>query len=628
MAHSLLRNTLLSSLYVERIGALPRQGEICSALLDIVNQFEQMKAFASEIHTELHLVKPILKVLGFAFESKPKFFEEQIKNADFALFRSEGERVRSSPLWGRREYYENVLGLLTVKRYGRNLEEGIGGFYLEFENRIPLYQSLYLMKKSGVPWSILTNGKSWLLMRRPFSVEKSVMEIDLEKAVADNDEKGLHLFSHIFSSTGLDRTLPDFLEEERLELIAFLKEERSSLSRSLQSGSTRVEVNKVAAPLYEQLFPRVDVLVGREQQGKAETAVNGSQVEKAVPTKSFDQADISTYLFARDPVPAIPDFEEIIRGGVSEDPTKESLLSLRVLDMTPGFGNVATRLVETIAYMSFLLPYREKNSFVAEWENDALLHKYILDHVLFGVEKGDFPFDVLQNSLLSRFNCPGTNYRLGNPLLGMSLAEVSGLVDGKDQAGLFSKHPHEVVSELRDMTRLYFSLSDRIREDAAVKGQIEASLRVYRQRMREVMDLLTASYFDGHLESKKIRELLYYMDADESVWEATRRMTWFREAAVIASKRHFFHMEMEFPFLLNDRFDLVVVQPTLNYVWEERLPTVEAAKAHIKRAMTYLKQTGKIVLVIGSHDELLAELKKSKRYGVEAKEGVATVRRR
>jgi hypothetical protein len=122
---------------MEGIAALPFPGEVPSALADIVTRFQQMKSSAGEIHTELHLVKPILKLLGFAFESKPMFFEEQIKGPDYALFRSEEERLRSASLWGTRSYYDNLLGLLVVKRYGRNLEEGISGFYLDLKTAYP-----------------------------------------------------------------------------------------------------------------------------------------------------------------------------------------------------------------------------------------------------------------------------------------------------------------------------------------------------------------------------------------------------------------------------------------------------------------------------------------------------------
>ena len=94
----------------------------------------------------------------------------------------------------------------------------------------------------------------------------------------------------------------------------------------------------------------------------------------------------------------------------------------------------------------------------------------------------------------SRFNARATNYRLGNPLLGLSLAELHSFSDNKNQRGLFSRHPHEVLSELKEMCRVYFSLSDRIKEDALVKAELEKQLLVYRRRVKEAMDLVTASY--------------------------------------------------------------------------------------------------------------------------------------
>ena len=96
----------------------------------------------------------------------------------------------------------------------------------------------------------------------------------------------------------------------------------------------------------------------------------------------------------------------------------------------------------------------------------------------------------------------------------------------------------------------------------------------------------------------------------------------------MARKKHFFHMEIEFPFLLNDGFDVVFIQPALNYLWDEQLPAGEITKAYIKRAMAYLKQTGMIVLMGAGMGELVGELGKSKRYAVEARGRTVTVRRR
>ena len=498
--------------------------------MEIVTRFQQMKAFASEIHTELHLVKPILKLLGFAFESKPMFFEEQIKGPDFALFRSEQERVASSSQWGTRSYYHNLLGLLLVKRYGRNLEEGISGFYLDFENRIPLYQAMYLTKTSGVPWGILTNGKNWLLLKKPLAFEKPLVEIDLEHYVMSNDERGMLSFYHIFSSTGLGSTLPGLLEQDRVELIRLLNEERSSLSRTLSAPLTETEVRAATIPLYGRLFPDTLLSEGEKGEQEAGSITPFRRPGKATVTKGFDQSDVFTYLLSKGTTPELPHLDECLLAGIREDPTKERLLSLKILDLTPGFGSLAIQLVETAAYLSFLLPYREKRSFVAEWENEALLYSFILNRVLYGTEKWSFALDVLQGAMRSRFDERANNYRLGNPLLGLSIAELYSFSDSKNQRGLFSRHPHEVLSELKEMCRVYFSLSDRIKEDALVKGELGKELQVYRRRVKEAMDLVTASYLGKGLENKKIKELLFYMDADEGIWEATRATSWFRKA--------------------------------------------------------------------------------------------------
>jgi predicted XRE-type DNA-binding protein len=227
----------------------------------------------------------------------------------------------------------------------------------------------------------------------------------------------------------------------------------------------------------------------------------------------------------------------------------------------------------------------------------------------------------------SRFNAPGVNYRLGNPLLGMSLGELFASSGDEGRTGFFSEDSGDVMSRLKEMHRLHATLSDRIKEDALVKNEIEATLGVYRQRIGEIMDLMTASCFEEALEMEKISELLYHIDGDEEIWQAARAEKWYVSAREMAGKKHFFHMEVEFPFLLNDGFDAVFIQPALNYLWDERVPAGEITKAYIKRAMAYLKQTGVIVLMGAGLDELVPELRKSKRYAVDARGRAVMVRR-
>jgi hypothetical protein len=609
MVPRLVRNTLVSGALAERLLALPRRAGECAALSAIVQDFEGMRARASEIQTETSLVKPILRVLGYVFESKPKFFEEKMLPPDFALFRSEEERAGGAPYWGTKEYYARALAVLLVKRYGRNLQEGIGGFHLELENRIPLYQSIYLSKKSGTPWSILTNGKSWLLLKRPSAFEKQLVEIDLEKAVADGDEAALHLFCQVFSCAGLGGTLGAFLEEERRELAAYLTEKRRAIHA--MDADLLGQASAMALPLYTRLFPGCR-LTGAGDGARYAQGAEGPRPVSPAPVREHDQCDIFSYLFVEGSEPEI-DLEETIVGAARGERTKESLLSLRVLDMTPGFGVLASRLVETVSYLSFLLPYGEKRSFIAEWENEPLLHRFILGSMLHGVENQVFPLDVLQNGMRSRFGAVAPNYRLGNPLLSVSADSLEPLAGAMDR--------------LKDMERLSSTLSSRIKEDAAVKGEVDARLRTVLGRVGEVMDLATASYFDAALEPEKINELAYNIEGDEELWQAARRQAWYSAAREMAAKKHFFHMEVEFPFLLNDGFDLIFTRPALPYIWDERFPPEELARAHLKRAMTYLKQTGTIILTVDDPAQLVHELRHSRRYAAEAKGGVVLVRK-
>jgi len=122
---TIVRNSLISRRGLEQILSLPEEDAAYVSLLEILAKFQDIKKFASEIHTEIHLIKPILKILGYAYESKPKYFNDSIKGPDVALFATEADRDRASPLWGTPEYYANTLGVLLLQRFGRNREECI-----------------------------------------------------------------------------------------------------------------------------------------------------------------------------------------------------------------------------------------------------------------------------------------------------------------------------------------------------------------------------------------------------------------------------------------------------------------------------------------------------------------------
>ena len=603
---------------------MPHEEELYTALQEILAKFQEIKAFASEIHTETHLIKPMLKLLGYAYESKPKFFEEQIKGPDVALFSSDEERVKNSSLWGTQEYYSNTLGILLLKRYGRNLEEGISGFYLEFENRIPIYQTVYLLKKTKASWGILTDGKHWILIKKPASYETRLISVDLENALLENRGETLHLFYNIFSLRGLMKTLPKIIEQERTGLIDILKEKKTSVRNVLHGLKKKTDIFPKVIDTYRDLYSDTKFVATETYLQENNVTLEKRYHPQPDNVSGYNISDIAAYLFNKKGYKTGLDLEDVFLKNRAGKLTKESLLSLKILDMTPNFGNIAAELIEGIAYLSFILPYKEKNTFIAEWENEMSLKRFIIDHLLFGIEKSYFAHDIFHSMMKNRFKTEARNYKFGNPLIGISLSDVPHYFDTKKQLGLFGKNPVDFLNTFRDTSKRYFSLSEKIKEDLQVREELDVTLKRCTTRIRDVMDIITSTYFSKVIDNKKINDVLSNLDSDESIWNNLSSQDWFIASKGIGKRNGFFHLELEFPFLLGDAFDFIFVQPALQHIWENAFPLAEVTKAYIKRGMPYLKSEGSMVIILEEHldDSLIQELSQSKRYETEMKNGL------
>ena len=624
------RNTLISPAGLNKVLLMPHEEEMYTSLQEILVKFQEIKAFASEIHTETHLIKPMLKLLGYAYESKPKFFEEQIKGPDVALFSSDEKRVKNSSLWGTEEYYSNTLGILLLKRYGRNLEEGISGFYLEFENRIPIYQTMYLLKKTKTPWGILTDGKYWILIKKPASYETRLIGIDLENALLENRGETLHLFYNIFSLLGLMKTLPEIIEQERTGLIDVLKGKRISFRNATQGLKKKTDIFQKVIGTYRELYSDTELVATETYLQENNVTIEKRYYAQPDNISDYNISDIAAYLFNKKGYKTGLDLEDVFLKNHAGELTKEYILSLKILDMTPYFGNIAVELIEGIAYLSFILPYKERNTFIAEWENETSLKRYIVDHLLFGIEKSYFAYDILHGMMRSRFKTEARNYKFGNPLIGMSLSDVPHYFDTNNQLGLFGKNPVDFLNTFRDIFKRHFSLSEKIKEDMQIREELDITLKLYTTRIRDVMDIITSTYFSKTIDNKMINEVLSNLDSDESTWNNLSSQDWFIASKGIGKRNGFFHPELEFPFLLGDAFDFIFVQPALQHIWEDAFPLAEVTKAYIKRGMPYLKSEGCMVIILEEHleDGLIQELSQSKRYETETKKGLILLHKR
>jgi hypothetical protein len=411
------------------------------------------------------------------------------------------------------------------------------------------------------------------------------------------------------------------LENQRVNLIKHLKDKKRTTRQALGSFKKRLDIYPIIREVYRELFPDDKMPETDAYLNGYGLAIENRTYQKTGVLNEYDRSDICSYLFADSHVKAGLNIDDII---INKDKryTKEDLLSLRMLDMTPGFGNITMQLLEGLAYLSFVLPYREKNSFIAEWEDEKALKKYILDRNLYGVERSHICYDALQNMLDQRYGSYARHYKPGNPLIGISFKDIGNMFDTTKQGSLFGRNPREVLDEFREMYRLYNSLSRKIKEDVKVREEIEAKLTVYSERIKDVMDAITATFFTRDIDEKKIEDMAFNLDSDESTWAAFRKKGWFMEIKDTARRNGFFHMELEFPILLNRAYDFIFVQPSLNYSWEEEIPVSEATKAFIKKGMAYLKNDGRLVVFLDNDNEnIMSELQQSKRYAVEIRNG-------
>ena len=76
MHPSIVRNTLISPSGVDKIISLPEENAVYTSFSDILFKFQDIKKFASEIHTEIHLIKPILKIPGMPTNQNQDFLKK------------------------------------------------------------------------------------------------------------------------------------------------------------------------------------------------------------------------------------------------------------------------------------------------------------------------------------------------------------------------------------------------------------------------------------------------------------------------------------------------------------------------------------------------------------------------
>ena len=154
----------------------------------------------NEAQTEEQFIRPVLRVLGHAFEVQPVLRTAQgTKQPDYVFFADTETLNLARPQLNTDAFFNTATAIGDAKAWGRNLDRRLDGPGDAFSNSNPNYQIDFYIRTSGVTWGMLTNGNQWRLYHRDTSYKlDSFYEVDLGKVLTDDDINAFRYFYYFF----------------------------------------------------------------------------------------------------------------------------------------------------------------------------------------------------------------------------------------------------------------------------------------------------------------------------------------------------------------------------------------------------------------------------------------------
>lgn len=197
---------LFSNHYLESILPQTEQWKTFSEggkILELITLFKDSKHFPSynEAQLEEHLIKPVLKILGFEFEVQADVGTGS-DYPDYALFGV----YDKSKVWKNKEaLFKEALTICEAKRWDRELDRPDKDKMSKSWN--PSFQIWVYLNRTEKDWGILTNGRKWRLYHKEPRTDK-FFEIDLSQIVEKKDVKALKYFWLFFSRNAFESSGP------------------------------------------------------------------------------------------------------------------------------------------------------------------------------------------------------------------------------------------------------------------------------------------------------------------------------------------------------------------------------------------------------------------------------------
>jgi len=183
----------------------------------LLHLYEEKKALlsgANEAQTEEEFIKPVLKILGFAYSVQPKTTGSGgAEHPDYVLYASEGDKTHAVSGGSEERLFAPALAIGEAKYWERDLDKKRRGDEREIAPSAvsPSFQIARYLEATGVEWGVLTNGREWrLYWGRASDKQKRYYAIDLLR-VLDEAEAFKYFYLFFRKEAFRDGAKPGFL---------------------------------------------------------------------------------------------------------------------------------------------------------------------------------------------------------------------------------------------------------------------------------------------------------------------------------------------------------------------------------------------------------------------------------
>lgn len=312
---------------------------------------------------------------------------------------------------------------------------------------------------------------------------------------------------------------------------------------------------------------------------------------------------------------------------------EEKILSLAIIDSAMGSGHFLVNAAYKVANeIVDIVSNHDWNSDVELPADIAYWKRKVVENCIYGIDLNGLAVALARLSLwlISASNDKALSFidhhlKKGNSIIGTDKTKVE-LVNKKDDFSLFDVSYERIMESILRNYELMKEIGSATKEDVERQKEIYEEIECELEMVKRKYDYYLASQYFGGIPD----EFTYFevMNAqDLSVFEDAKK----RELLEFATKKNFFHWELEFPNVINNGgFDVAIGNPP--YVEADHSRFVEIVKTRechnlyafmIENTLKYLKSKAHLGVILPSASLSTPRMKSLQELIIKSSDSVA-----